>query len=399
MKPITIRKISAFCTRPAGFNLTVVRVDTDEPGLFGLGCATYTYRFSAVADVVEHYLKQLLIGRDVSQIEDIWQMLYVNAYWRAGPVINNAISGIDMALWDILGKRANLPLYALLGGKCREAVPVYRYAECHDLSGLEKQVKHLMEDGARCIRIQRGFTPEETRLLAPEGSQKGFYVDPVRYCRETVEMFAHIRAACGEDVELCHDVHERIPPDKALALAKQLEPYHPLFLEDMVSPDQCEWLRPIAAQTGIPLAQGELCVNPTEWETMVKDRLISYMRTHMSQIGGLTPARKQAAFCEQFGIRMAFHCPPDGSPIGHAVNMHLDLAIHNFGIQEWPGLDNILYEMFPGAPKVKGNYATIGNAPGIGVGFDEKLAKEFPAKNIETPWIEMRLPDGTLQRP
>ncbi len=197
-------------------------------------------------------------------------MLYVNAYWRAGPVINNAISGIDMALWDILGKRANLPLYALLGGKCREAV----------------------------------------------------------------EMFAHIRAACGEDVEL-----------------------------------------------------------------IVKDRLISYMRTHMSQIGGLTPARKQAAFCEQFGIRMAFHCPPDGSPIGHAVNMHLDLAIHNFGIQEWPGLDNILYEMFPGAPKVKGNYATIGNAPGIGVGFDEKLAKEFLAKNIETPWIEMRLPDGTLQRP
>lgn len=399
MKVIKIRKISTCCTRPAGFNLVIVRVDTDEPGLYGLGCATYTYRFSAVADVVENYIQPLLIGRDVSRIEDIWQMLFVNAYWRSGPIINNAISGVDMALWDILGKRAGLPLYALLGGKCREAVPVYRYAENHNLKELEQEVKALMADGARYIRIQRGFTPEETRRLAPEGSKKGFYIDPSQYCRETEEMFAHIRASCGEEVELCHDVHERISPSQALMLAKRLEPYHPLFLEDLVSPDQYEWLRSIAAQTSIPLAQGELCVNPAEWEVLIKDRLIHYMRTHMSQIGGLTPARKQAAFCEQFGIRMAFHCPPDGSPIGHAVNVHLDLAIHNLGIQEWPGLSDILYEMFPGAPQVNGSYVTMGDAPGIGVDFDEALAKEFPAQNIETPWIEMRLPDGTLQYP
>lgn len=399
MAPVTIQRIRAVCTRPAGFNLVVVRVDTSEPGLYGLGCATYTYRYSAVADVVEHYLAPLLRGRDVSRIEDIWQTMYVNAYWRAGPVLNNAISGVDMALWDILGKRAGMPLYQLLGGKCREAVPVYRYAEQRELESLVRDVKALMADGARYIRIQRGFTPQETRLLAPDGAQPGYYVDPERYCRETVEMFEAVRSACGPQVELCHDVHERVPTDRALWLAKRLEEYRPLFLEDLVRPDQYEWLRIIRAQTAAPLAQGELCVNPTEWEVMVKDRLIDYMRTHMSQIGGLTPARKQAAFCEQFGVRMALHCPPDGSPIGHAVNMHLDLALHNFGIQEWPGMSDVLYAMFPGAPVVRGSYAYIGDAPGIGVGFDEKLAAEYPARNIETPWIEMRLPDGTLQRP
>lgn len=399
MKPITIKQIKAFCTRPAGFNLVVVRVDTSEAGLYGYGCATYTYRYSAVADIIENYLQPLLIGRDVSQIEDIWQMLNVNSYWRSGPVVNNAISGIDMALWDILGKRAGLPLYALLGGKSRAAIPVYRYAEHHDLNILTEQVKALMNDGARYIRIQRGFTPVETQKSAPANSPKGFYIDPSRYCRETVEMFAHIRKECGEEVELCHDVHERIPVNKSLELAKLLEPYHPLFLEDLVSPDQYEWLKPIGAQTSICIAQGELCVNPTEWENMIKNRTIHLMRTHMSQIGGLTPARKQAAFCEQFGVKMAFHCPPDGSPIGHAVNMHLDLAIQNLGIQEWPGLDDILYEMFPGAPIVKGSYAYIKDTPGIGVEFNEALAKEYPARNIETPWIEMRLPDGTIQKP
>ena len=399
MTPITIRNVRAVCTRPNGFKLVVVKVETSEPGLYGLGCATYTYRYRAVADVVEEYLGPMLVGRDVSNIEDIWQTMYVNAYWRAGPVLNNAISGIDMALWDILGKRAGMPLYQILGGKCRDAVPVYRYAEHHDLNELAAQVDALKNDGARYIRIQHGFTPEETRLLAPEDARKGYYVDPERYCRETVEMFCFIRERCGQDIELCHDVHERIPVDKALTLARELEPYRPFFLEDLVSPDQYEWLRVIRNQTSIPIAQGELCVNPTEWEVMVKDRLITFMRTHMSQIGGLTPTRKQSALCEQFGVRMALHCPPDGSPIGHMVNLHLDLAIHNFGIQEWPGMNDVLYAMFPGAPVVKGTYAYVNDAPGIGVDFDEKLAANYPARNIETPWIEMRLPDGTLQRP
>lgn len=399
MKPITIERVRVICTRPAGFNLAIVRIDTSEPGLYGLGCATYTYRYSAVAEVVEHYLQPLLIGRDVSRIEDLWQMMYVNAYWRAGPVSNSAIAGIDIALWDILGKRAGLPLYALFGGKSREEVPVYRYAEQHDLDALAADVKALVADGARNVRIQRGFVPEDARRLAPAGAQRGYYIDPGRYCRETEEMFAHIRSVCGEEIELCHDVHERISPDRALVLAKRLEPYRPLFLEDLVSPDQYEWLRRIGAQTSVPLAQGELVVNPTEWEVMVKDRLISYMRTHTSQIGGVTPTRKQAAFCEQFGVRMAFHSPPDSSPIAHAVNIHMDLAIPNLGIQEWPGLDDVLYEMFPGAPRVHGNYTTVSDRPGIGVEFNEDLAREYPAQNVETPWIEMRLADGSLQRP
>lgn len=399
MKTIKIEKITATCTCPGGYNLVVVRVDTSEPGLYGLGCATYTYRYSAVKDVIENYLQPLLIGRDVSRISDIWQMLYVNSYWRSGPIVNNAISGIDMALWDVLGKRASLPLYALLGGKVREAVPVYRYAEKHDLDELSDDVRKLKDSGAKYIRIQRGFTPDLTKAQAVNNAPDGYYVDPIKICLETEEMFDRIRSDFGDEIELCHDIHERIPPDQALYLCKKLEQYRPMFLEDPVAPNQVEWLRQINCQTSVPIAQGELCVNPMEWETIIKDRLITYMRTHISQIGGLTPSLKQAAFCEQFGVRMAYHCPPDGSPIGHAVSMHVDMTLHNFGIQEWPELSDLMYAIFPGTPVVEGSYAYVSDKPGIGVEFDEQLAKEYPAHPIKTVWIEMRNPDGSLQLP
>lgn len=396
---VTIRDLRVICTRPAGFNLVIVRIDTSQPGLYGLGCGTFTFRYEAVANVIEEFLKPLLIGRDVSRIEDIWQMMHVSSYWRTGPITNNAIAGIDLALWDIKGKMAQMPVYNLLGGKVREAVPVYRYAESGDLEELTRQVKVLMDDGAKYIRIQGAYTPDQVKALAPEGSLDGYYIDPKDYCHRTAEMFRHIRKEVGYEVELVHDVHERISPSQALWLARELEPYDLFFLEDILSPEQGGWFKNIRSQTSTPLAQGELFTNPREWEDLVTERRIDFMRAHITQIGGITPARKLAAFCEQFEVRMAWHGSPDMSPLGHTVNLHMDMAIHNFGVQEWPGMPEVMRQMFPGCPWMKGSYAYVNDRPGWGLEFDEKIAAQYPCSKEKTPWIEMRMPDGSLGRP
>lgn len=396
-KPIVIRDVKTYLTRPAGFNLVVVKVETSEPGLYGLGCATFTFRYKSIVMQIEEYLKPLVIGRDVANIEDIWQMLNVSSYWRNGPVTNNAISGIDMALWDIKGKLANMPLYELLGGKSRKAVPVYRYVEEESLELIDEKVMAFIQKGIKHIRIQW-----KNHQIMPNTSNSlndGYYIDPKKYCLDTVKLFSHVRQIAGEEIELCHDVHERIPPSDALWLAKNLEQFRLFFLEDILSPEQGMWFKHIRGQTSVPLAQGELFTNPIEWEYLIKERMIDFLRVHMTQIGGITPSRKVAAFCEQFGVRMAWHGPPDISPIGHAANIHLDMTIHNFGIQEWPELNDLMYEIFPGAPVVEKGYISIHDKPGLGIEFNEKLAAKFPCENAKTPWIEMRLPDGTIQRP
>ena len=131
MNPV-IRVVKVICTAPEGINLVVVKVETSEPGLYGLGCATFAYRHLTVQHLIETYLKPLVIGREVSRISELWQLMHQNAYWRTGPVVNNAISGVDMALWDIKGKMANMPVYDLFGGKVREGVPVYRHVDGAD---------------------------------------------------------------------------------------------------------------------------------------------------------------------------------------------------------------------------------------------------------------------------
>jgi len=397
---VTIRDVRAICTRPSGFNLVIVRIDTSEPELYGLGCATFTFRHEPVKSVVERYFKPLLVGRDVSRIEDIWQMLNVNAYWRCGPVLNNALGGVDMALWDIKGKMANMPLYDLLGGMTRAAVPVYRYAEDNDLDVLVEQVQRLMEENTRYIRLSlRNAQRRDARRNAPVNAADGFYYDTQLYCKDTVEMFDYVRGKVGEEIELCHDVHERLQPSQAFWLAKNLEPYRPYFIEDPLGPENIEWFRTLRSQSTAPIAFGELAINSREWESVIKDRLIDIMRPHVSQIGGITPARKLAAFCELFGVRMAWHSSPDCSPVGHMANVQMGMAFHNVVIQEWPELNERLYEIFPGAPYVKDGYAYANNKPGLGIGFDEKMAEKYPAEIYVTPWIEMRQPDGSIQRP
>ena len=413
---VTIEKVRVICTAPEGINLVVVKVETNQPGLYGLGCATFAYRHLAVKLVVEEYLDPLLKGRDAEAIEENWQLMHQNAYWRNGPIENNAISGVDMALWDIKGKLANMPVYQLFGGKCRTGIPVYRHADGMDLEEICENIARFQEMGIETIRCQcggyggdsYGVTPEH----APEGALEGVYLDSRAYIKNTVRLFEGIRVRMGDKIKLIHDVHERIQPSEAVRLARLLEPYDLFFLEDPVNAEQTDWLRVLRSQTSIPIAEGELFNHPGEWKKLIAERLIDYIRVHISQAGGLTPARKLQIFAEQFGIRTAWHGPGDMSPIGHAANIHLDLAAQNFGVQEWSGIEppnyviqelkgphGALLEVFPGMLEYRKGYVYANNNPGLGVDIDEKEAAKYPCETSVTVWTQTRKRDGSLQTP
>ena len=397
---ITIKKVRAILTAPANINLIVVKIETSEPELYGLGCATFAYREKAVKCIVEEYLEPLLKGRNVADIEDLWHLMNQNAYWRNGPVINNAISGVDMALWDIKGKLANMPLYDLLGGQSRKGVAVYRHADGSTLEEITENVLKFADQNIRHVRIQwGGYGGKAKDINQPAHSQEGVYYCPDQYVRNTLKLFEYVRGKIGEEIELLHDCHERMPPIEAIRLAKELEPYRLFFLEDVLSPEQSQWLTMLRNQSTTPIALGELFNNPKEWDYLITNRLIDFIRVHISQIGGITPARKLAIFCEQFGIRTAWHGPGDVSPIGHAANIHLDLVSHNFGIQEWSGITETAMEVFPGSPVLKDGYVYANKKPGLGIEINEELAKKYPCKTEVTNWTQTRVPDGTLNTP
>ncbi|WP_105615474.1 enolase C-terminal domain-like protein [Vallitalea okinawensis] len=400
MSGIKIRDVRVILTAPEGINLIVVKVETTEPELYGLGCATFAYREKSVLSVVEDYLKPLLVGRDVADIEELWQLMHQNAYWRNDGISNNAISGVDIALWDIKGKMAGMPVYDLLGGKSRTGVAVYRHASGKGLDEILESIHRFMDKKVRHIRIQwGGYGGEAKSLNKPEGVLEGRYYCPDQYRHNALRMFDYVRSKIGFNIELLHDTHERLSGIDAVRLAKELEPYKLFFLEDVLSPEQGEWLKQLRSQTCTPIAIGELFNNPKEWDYLITNRLIDFIRVHISQIGGITPARKLAIFCEQFGVRTAWHGPGDVSPVGHSANIHLDMTARNFGIQEWSGISEVSEEVFPGVPELKNGYVYPNQKPGLGIDVNEELAKKYPVTTRITKWTQTRLPDGTLNTP
>ncbi len=404
MPNITVRSVRTILTAPGRdpehSRLAVVKVETSEPGLYGLGCASCTTRHLAVRTAVDDYLAPFLVGKDPQRSEDIWQTAYASSYWRNGPVLNCALSGVDMALWDIKGKLAGLPLYQLLGGKCREAAAVYRHASGQEPAEVAANARALMAEGYHHIRCQLGlYGGLSPTRPAPEGALPGAYFDPAAYARSVPRLFEYLRAELGDDVELLHDIHERLIPIEAARLAKALDPYHLFFLEDPLPPEQTSAFHLLRAQSATPLAMGELFTHPNEWLPLITGRLIDFIRVHISAIGGITPARKLAALCEMFGVRTAWHGPGDVSPVGHAANLHLDLSIPNFGIQEWSSFTDAEREVFPGCPEVRGGYMYPNNQPGLGIDLDEAAAARYPCPEETPGWTLARLPDGTATRP
>jgi mannonate dehydratase len=404
-----IRDVRVIATAPAGLRLAVVKILTDQDGLYGYGCATFTQRADLVVAAVERYLKPFLEGKPADRIDDIWQACYNSSYWRNGPVLNNALSGVDMALWDIKGRQAGLPVYQLLGGKCREAVDCYAHASGAEIPEVIDSARRFMERGFRHVRVQigvpgmAGYGAGGAGARAEALHQSPVY-EPAVYLRRALKMIEACRKQLGEEVELLHDVHERVSPSQAIQFAKDVEPFRLFFLEDPLSPEDIAYFRQMRQQTSTPIAMGELFNSPHEWTPLIAERLIDYIRMHISQMGGVTPARKVAAFAELFGVRTAWHGPGDVSPIGHAANVALDLACHNFGVQEYSPFSERVREVFSGCPEMRNGYLYANEKPGWGIEVDEKAAAKYPFGSFEQGerkllnggWGEVRRRDGTI---
>jgi mannonate dehydratase len=227
--------------------------------------------------------------------------------------------------------------------------------------------------------------------------------EPGPYVRTIPKLFDYMRNKLGEDIELLHDVHERVSPDQGVLLCKELEQYRPFFIEDPFPPEQIGYFKLVRQQCATPIAMGELFNSPHEFVGLITDRLIDYIRVHISQIGGLSPARKLAVLCEFFGVRTAWHGPGDVSPVGHCANIAVDLVSYNFGIQEASYFNEQTQEVMPGCPVVKDGYFWANEAPGWGMDINEQAAAKYSADKLSQPfdmhWGNTRRRDGSIVRP
>jgi mannonate dehydratase len=434
---LKITDIKVILTQVGNTHMTNAKVLTSEPGLYGVGCGGHAERQSIVAQTIEQYLKPAAIGRYVDEIEDIWQMAWLAPYWRGSVDANNAMSAIDGALWDIMGKRAGMPVHNLLGGKLRPALPMFANVNGSDMKELEENSRARIAEGYKHLRVgavggdgtgrggggrggsvgaaggrgvgaQSGLTGGQGNLPGGGGQGSPGFGDrgPIyqqrgqgsQYMNNLLGSLEHLRKTIGFGVDMCAEVDFRLKPSEGLVLAKALEPFRMFWVEEVFAPEDLAWHEVLRKQCSTPIAWGEVAVSQTEWLPLVSNRWIDFMRMHISACGGLNMARKVAAMCEFFGVRTAWHGPGNVSPVGHAVNTHIDFAVPNFGCGEGAPFSPQLQEIFPGCPERKNGMTYSNDLPGLGIDIDEKAAAKYAPK---TPGTDrgVRCYDGSPCRP
>lgn len=387
-----------------GRNLVTLKIETDE-GIYGIGDATLNGRELAVVAYLEEHVAPALIGRDPSNIEDIWQFFYRGAYWRRGPVTMSAIGAVDMALWDIMGKAAGMPLYKLLGGKSRERVMVYGHATGHDIEGCLEEVQRHVDQGYRAVRVQCGIPGiASTYGVAKKAGERYEPADSSlpsenvwstsKYLNHVPKLFRAVRERFGDDLHVLHDVHHRLTPIEAARLGKEVEPYHLFWLEDCVPAENQSAFRMIRQHTTTPLAVGEVFNSIHDCRELIESQSIDYIRATLTHAGGITHVRRIAALAELYHVRTGFHGPTDLSPVCMGAALHFDTWVPNFGIQEHMPHSEETEAVFPHAYRFEDGHFTPGEVPGHGVDIDEDLAAKYPYKRASLP--VNRLEDGTL---
>ena len=386
-----------------GRNFVSLKICTDE-GLYGVGDATLNGRELAVSAYLKDHIVPLLLGRDPHQIEDIWQFLYRGAYWRKGPVTMTAISAVDIALWDLKAKIANMPLYQLLGGKSRSGVMVYGHANGDSIEETVEEVGKYLDAGYHAVRAQTGIPGLKSTYGVSK--DKMFYEpadsdlptenewSTTKYLDNLPKLFEKIRTVYGNEPHLLHDVHHRLTPIEAASLGKDLESFRLFWLEDAVPAENQAGFRILRQNTVTPLAVGEIFNTIWDCKQLIEEQLIDYIRTTLVHAGGLTHLRRIADFASLYHVRTGCHGATDLSPICMGAALHFDLWVPNFGIQEYMRHSEETNAVFPHSYSFQNGYMYPGEAVGHGVDINEKLAAKYPYKRSYLP--VNRLEDGTM---
>jgi len=386
-----------------GRNFVTLKLVTED-GLHGIGDATLNGRELAVASYLSDHVVPLLIGRDARRIEDTWQYLYKGAYWRRGPVTMTAIAAVDVALWDLLGKAANLPVHRLLGGASREGVLVYGHASGETIEETLEDAARYVARGYRAVRAQAGVPGLASTYGVGRGghhyepAEKGLPPENVwsseRYLRSVPPLFARLREELGPDLHLLHDAHHRLTPIEAGRLGRDLEPHRLFWLEDAVPAELQAGFRLVRQHTTTPLAVGEVFNSIFDCQQLVQEQLVDYVRATVVHAGGISHLRKIAHLAEIHHVRTGCHGATDLSPVTMAASLQLGISIHNFGIQEYMPHSEETDRVFPHVYRFEDGYLHPGEAPGLGVDIDEQLAARHPYERAYLP--VNRREDGTL---
>jgi mannonate dehydratase len=397
-------------------NFVTLKLTTDS-GLTGLGDATLNGREMAVVHYLDDHIVPLLLERDPHQIEDTWQFLYRSAYWRRGPVTMAAIAAVDVALWDIKAKAAGMPLYQLLGGASRTGLLAYGHASGTDTEALFDSIRSHQEEGFRAIRVQTGVPGLRSiygvAATVTEPGEEGGVATPGQYepakraarppeedwdtrayLRHLPGVFEAVRHEFGPEVRLLHDGHHRMTPIQAAQLGKALEPYDLFWLEDCTPAENQESLRLVRQHTTTPLAIGEVFNSVWDYSQIIREQLIDYVRSAVTHTGGITHLKKLLEFAGLYQIKSGIHGPTDISPVGMAAALHLGLAIHNFGIQEYMKHGDKTNSVFQQSFTFVDGMLHPGDNPGLGVELDVDEAGRYPYETAYLPYN--RLADGTV---
>jgi mannonate dehydratase len=399
-RQIVAAKVIVTCP---GRNFVTLKIET-RSGIVGLGDATLNGRELAVASYLQDHVVPNLIGRDAGRIEDIWQFLYRGAYWRRGPVTMSAIAAVDVALWDIVAKLANLPLYQLLGGRSREGALVYGHANGRDIAETSDEVRRYIEQGFLAVRAQcavpglpktygvaagaKAYEPAESELPLETAWSTAKYLQVVP------KLFEQLRVDHGNDVELLHDGHHRMTPIEAARLARDLEPYRLFWLEDATPAENQRSFEIIRKHSVTPLAVGEVFNSIWDCKHLISEQLIDYIRTTIVHAGGITHVRRLADFAGLHQVRTGFHGATDLSPVCMGAALHFDAWVPNFGIQEWMFHSKETDEVFPHDYYFRDGRLFCGETPGHGTSIDERLAERYPYSPKQLPIA--RLQDGSM---